>query len=187
MPSGRVTGMTPDRPVLVVMTGLPGTGKSAVAAGVASAIGAPVFAVDPIEAILLRAGIDRDQHSDRVAYDLAGDLARAQLELGLSAVIDAVNQFVWVRQRWRDLAAGLGVPAPMLECICSDPKLHRDRLEARSRQIEGFNYEPTWDEVEQRRLEYEPCDEEERCVVDACDPLDDNVALAVAHVTAYTS
>jgi AAA+ superfamily predicted ATPase len=38
-----------DWRMLVVMTGLPGTGKTAVAEAVARALPAPVFSVDPIE------------------------------------------------------------------------------------------------------------------------------------------
>jgi predicted kinase len=68
--------------MLVVMTGLPGTGKSAVAEAVAKALRAPVFSVDPLEAVLLRAGIDREQRSDTAAYDLAAALATSQLQLG---------------------------------------------------------------------------------------------------------
>ena len=41
--------------MLVVMMGLPGAGKSAIAAVVAKAIGTPVFSVDPLEATLIRA------------------------------------------------------------------------------------------------------------------------------------
>jgi predicted kinase len=171
--------------MLVVMTGLPGTGKSAIAEGVARATGAAVFSVDPIEAVLLRAGIDRDRYSDRIAYDLAGLLAETQVQLGLPAVIDAVNQFVWVRQRWRDMATRLGVRAPMLECTCSDVALHRQRVASRSRGIEGFHYEPTWSEVEQRAQEYESCDDEDRLVLDAVEPVDANIQRAIAYARTF--
>jgi hypothetical protein len=56
--------------MLVVMTGLPGTGESAVAEAVARALPAPVFSADPLEAVLLRAGIDRGQPSTMRPHDL---------------------------------------------------------------------------------------------------------------------
>jgi len=95
--------------MLIVMMGLPGTGKSAIAEAVARAIGAPVFSVDPIEATLIRAGITREQRSGYAAYNLALMLARSQLELGQSAVVDAANYVEIARAWWRDLAAEFAV------------------------------------------------------------------------------
>jgi predicted kinase len=40
--------------VVIVMCGLPGAGKSAVADGLARELGAPVLSVDPLEASLWR-------------------------------------------------------------------------------------------------------------------------------------
>ena len=170
--------------VLIVMMGLPGTGKSAVAEGVARAIGAPVFSVDPLEAALLRAGITRLQRSDYAAYDLAATLARSQLRLGQSAVVDAVNSIELVRAWWRDMAAEFGVARPLIECVCSESGLHRRRVEGRNRNIDGFIYEPSWADVEARRAGYEPCTTE-RLVLDAVKPLDENVREAVEYVLSY--
>lgn len=161
------------------MMGPPGTGKSAIADGVAKAIAAPVFSADPIEGVLIRNGITREQRSDRIAYDLAADLARAQLALGQSAVIDAVNAFEFVRQQWRDMAAEYRTPLVLVECVCSDEALHRRRIEERRRQIPGFVYEPSWADVAAR--EYEPC-ADARLVLDAVRPIEENIARAVAYV-----
>lgn len=65
--------------MLVVMTGLPGTGKSAVAEAVAKALCAPVFSVDPLEAVLLRAGIDREQRSDTMRIGARASRIRPSL------------------------------------------------------------------------------------------------------------
>lgn len=164
--------------MLVVMMGLPGTGKSAIAVAVAKAIGAPVFSVDPLEATLIRAGITREQRSGYAAYDLALMLARSQLELGQSAVIDAANYLEIARAWWRDLAAEFAVPRPVIECVCSDPEVHKRRIESRHRNILGFIYEPSWADVETRRTESEPCDED-RLVLDAVRPLAENAQRAV--------
>ena len=163
--------------MLVVMMGLPGTGKSAIAEAIARAIRAPVFSVDPLEATLNRYGITREHRSDYAAYGLAADLARSQLRLQQSAVIDAVNWIELVRAWWRDLAAEFGVSRPLIECVCSDRNVHRQRIEERRRDIPGFLYES----VAQSGTEYEPCDED-RLVVDAVNPLENNVRDAVAYV-----
>jgi predicted kinase len=171
--------------MLVVMMGLPGTGKSAIAEAVARAIGAPVFSVDPLEATLNRYGITREHRSDFAAYGLAADLARSQLRLGQSAVVDAVNWIELVRAWWRDLAAEFDVRRPLIECACSDPVLHRARIEGRRRNIAGFTYEPDWRAVDEHRFEYEPCDED-RLIVDAVNPLADNIRDAIAYVRSFT-
>ena len=170
--------------MLVVMMGLPGCGKSAVAEGVARALGAPVFSVDPLEATLIRAGITRVQRSDYAAYDLAATLARSQLTLGQSAIVDAVNSIEIVRAWWRNIAAVFGVPRPLIECVCSDVDLHRRRVEERNRNIDGFIYEPSWADIEARRAEYEAC-AEDRLVLDAARPLDENVRRALDYVRSY--
>jgi predicted kinase len=169
--------------MLVVMTGLPGTGKSAVAEAVAKALCAPVFSVDPLEAVLLRAGIDRERRSDIAAYDLAAALATSQLQLGQSAVVDAVNAWERLRRWFLNLAEPSGSPAALIETICSEPQLHRDRFESRDRAIQGWIYEPTWQDVECRMLEYEPCSSE-RLVLDAVEPLEANAQAAIEYVTA---
>jgi predicted kinase len=172
------------KPLLVVMMGLPGTGKSAIAEGIARAIATPVFSVDPIEAALIRSGMKRDQRSDIAAYELARTLARSQLALGQSAVIDAVNSIEIARAWWRELAAEFGVARPLIECVCSDMALHRRRMESRSREIPGFIYEPSWADVEARQAEYEPCTEE-RLIIDGANPLAENIRAAVAYVRSF--
>lgn len=47
--------------VLIAMAGLPSSGKSTVASALASALPAPVLSVDPVEAAMWRAGVDRAQ------------------------------------------------------------------------------------------------------------------------------
>ncbi len=170
-----------DWRMLVVMTGLPGTGKTAVAEAVARALPAPVFSVDPIEAVLLRAGIDREHRSDYAAYDLAATLAESQLRIGQSAVVDAVNAWERLRRWFLGLAEPVESQAVLIETICSDRRLHRRRFESRDRAIEGWIYEPTWYDVEHRMVEYEPSSLE-RLVLDAVDPLDANTQTAIGYV-----
>jgi predicted kinase len=171
-----------NRPrLLVAMTGLPGTGKSAIADAIGRALPAPVFSVDPLEATLNRRGVTRDQDSGYLAYDLAAMLAEAQLRADQSAVIDAVSGFAFVRQWWRDLAVRNAAPVLVIATTCSDVSLHRERLETRTRDIEGFLYDATWAGVERLMTEYEAASDAD-LVLDAADPLDRNIAAALALV-----
>lgn len=139
-------------PALIVLAGLPGSGKSFVADGLAPRLGAAVFSVDPIEAAILRAGIPQSFATGLAAYEVAVALAAHQLRLGLPALGDAVNGLEVARAMWRRAAAEAGAPLVFVRVTCSDPALHRHRLEVRRRGLDGFP-EPTWDDVQARRIE----------------------------------
>jgi predicted kinase len=164
------------------MTGVPGTGKSAIADALGAALSAPVFARDVIEAGLWAGGLTSERGSGRAAYDVMTALADEELSLGQPVVLDSVATTETVRAAWRGVAAQHSVPMRVIECICSDGRVHRARLEARRRDIPGW-YELTWSDVEDVQARYEawpatPGDDD-RLVLDAVDPLDENIAAAL--------
>jgi predicted kinase len=112
---------------------------------------------------------------------LAATLAESQLRIGQSAVVDAVNAWERLRRWFLGLAEPVESQAVLIETICSDRRLHRRRFESRDRAIEGWIYEPTWQDVEHRMVEYEPSSLE-RLVLDAVDPLDANTQTAIGYV-----
>jgi predicted kinase len=59
--------------VFVVISGLPGTGKSAVARSVAELLHAVHLSVDPVEDALLGAGLERGWATGVAAYEAARD------------------------------------------------------------------------------------------------------------------
>lgn len=164
--------------MLVVMSGAPGAGKSAIARGIGRTLGAPVISVDPVEAALWRAGIDRTQPTGLAAYTVVEAVAEEVLTGGLPVVVDAVNAVEPARAMWQDLGARHGIRVEPVKVVCSDPGVHRRRLEHRSRGIVGFP-EPTWEDV--LALEYEPWDV---FTVDTVRPLDECVEQAVRHLRA---
>jgi predicted kinase len=141
-------------PLLIVLAGLPASGKSTLAEGLARATGLPVFSVDPIESAMLRAGLAACFETGLAAYLIAQALADARLALGQGAIIDAVNAEEPGKDMWRALGAKHGVPLRILECVCSDVAKHRARLESRQRGLSPSFREPTWEDVERRRLAY---------------------------------
>lgn len=162
------------------MAGLPSSGKSTLATALAAALPAPVLSVDPVEAAMWRAGVDRGQPTGLAAYVVVEALAREQLAVGHSVVVDAVNDVAEARQQWVDLARRSAVPLRFVEVTCSDPVLHRQRLENRRRGLEGF-VEPTWESVQSRRESWASW-RHERLVLDSAQPLQDNVHRAVRFV-----
>ena len=100
-----------------------------------------------------RGGIAKDQ-TGVAAYDVAAALADEHMRLGHSVIIDAVNPVEAPRAAWRNLAAKYRGDLKIIECVCSDETVHRRRIEARVRDIEGMP-DVTWVRVLERRAEYE--------------------------------
>jgi predicted kinase len=138
---------------LIVLSGLPGSGKSTVAEGLSRTLSIPRFSVDPIEAAMWRGGLSKDQ-TGIAAYDVAITLAEEHLRLGHSVIVDAVNPVEAPRAAWRSLAAKYRAEMKIIECVCADEAVHRQRTEARVRNIAGMP-EITWARVLERRAEYE--------------------------------
>lgn len=170
--------------MLIVMAGLPGSGKSSVAEALGRRLAAPVVSVDPIEAAMWRAGVARDQPTGLAAYVVAEAVAGGVLALGQTVIIDAVNAVEAAREQWRSLAGRSGVPVAFIEVVCSDPLVHRRRLEGRSRGIDGL-LEPTWEAVERLRDEFAPWTDH-RLVLDAVTDVSSNLAAAVEFLAAVS-
>lgn len=141
-------------PLLVVFGGLPGTGKSTLATGVARALSATYLRVDAIEAAVIGAGLVPDQPAVGVSgYVIAHRVADSGLRTGLDVVVDAVNPVEVARAGWRELAAATGARLTFVEVTCSDPARHRDRVDRRASDLADWEV-PDWAAVTGR--EYEP-------------------------------
>jgi predicted kinase len=138
---------------LIVLSGLPGSGKSTLAESLSRSLSVPVFSIDPIEGAMWRGGLAKAQ-TGIAAYDVAIALADEHLRLGHSVIADAVNPVEAPRAAWRNLAAKYRAELRIIECICADEAVHRRRIEARVRSIDGMP-EITWARVLERRAEYE--------------------------------
>jgi predicted kinase len=166
--------------MLIVMAGLPGSGKSTVAEELAKSLRCALLSVDPIEAAMWRAGVERSQPTGLAAYVVAEDLARAQLLIGNDVVVDAVNDVEEARNQWKSLAAALSTPLAFIEVFCSDAATHRHRLQKRRRGIAGFP-EPSWASALARQDRFQHWSDA-RLRLDSMRPLHENVAVAAAFV-----
>lgn len=138
--------------MLIVLGGLPATGKTTIASQLAEATAAVHLRVDTIEQAIVRSG-----HSDHpvgaagyvVGYALAGDLLRQ----GFSVIAESVNPIALTRDAWRDVASEHHADVYEVELICSDPAEHEHRATTRTIDIPGL-IPPTWTEIQAR--EYHP-------------------------------
>jgi predicted kinase len=161
-------------PMLIIFGGLPATGKTTIARDLARRIGATYLRIDTIEQALRdSAAMSRPIHDEgyRVAYAVAED----NLRLGRTVIADSVNPIQLSRDAWIGVAHRSHARAVEVEVICSNPQLHRQRVETRSVDIRGLRL-PTWEEVISR--EYEVW-EREHTVIDTSGR---NVAESVEEV-----
>jgi len=164
---------------LIVFSGLPGAGKSTLAEATARALGIPVFAKDWLEGALKGAGLGGDRLG-YAGYELLTTLATRQLTLGQSVILDSVASTASIRDQWRALANRYAARWRVVECICSDEVLHRQRLGGRRRDIPNW-HELDWAEVERVRGYYAPWTED-RLVIDAVKPADESITAILAYL-----
>jgi predicted kinase len=142
--------------MLIIIGGLPGTGKTTLARLLAARIGAVHLRVDTIEQAVVRSGLAHHPVGP-VGYVVGYALAEEHLRQGLTVIAESVNPLAVTRNSWRDAGAGAGVAAVEVEVICSDPAEHRHRVTSRSIDIPDLPL-PDWQQVLSH--EYEPWDRE---------------------------
>jgi predicted kinase len=147
--------------VLIVLAGLPATGKSSIARELARITGAVWLRVDSIEQAVRESGAvpgSLDDAGYRAAYAVAED----NLRLGRDVIGDSVNPWMLTRNAWRDAGLRAGAQVVEIEILCTDSEEHRRRVEARTSNVPGLIL-PDWQAVTGR--DYHPWDRD-RLTVD---------------------
>lgn len=85
--------------MLIVFSGLPGTGKTTIAHDLAAATGAVYLRIDTIEQAIRNSGA-LAQDVGRSGYMVANELALSNLRLGHAVVVDCVNPVLDSRTAW---------------------------------------------------------------------------------------
>jgi predicted kinase len=146
------TDLRPWAAMLIVLSGLPATGKTVLAAAVARELGAVLLSVDPVDSALAAEGVRESGSAGRAAYAVVGAMAEQNLALGTTVVVDAVNAVGEAKTFWIELSRRTGARLLAVETILSDRNVHRERLSGRVRELAIA--EPTWEAVVLRRDEW---------------------------------
>lgn len=177
------------QPTLIIMAGLVGTGKSAVAASLGEATGAPVVRSD--EARKRLAGIQPEEHryedyekglyseefTDKTYTQLLNEASEI-LGGGRSIILDASYKSSAEREKAAALAREMGARFFIIECVC-DRQVVKERLIKRMEEKDVSD--GTWDIYIQQKMGFEEITENERRLIriDSAKPIEENVGLVL--------
>jgi len=184
----------PEKPVVVVMTGLMGTGKSVLAGNLAPLLGAEVIRTDVLRKDLLEIepterryeafgqGIYSEELTEKT-YEKAIEDARRNLREGRSVIIDASFRRRHDRMKVRAMSLEEGADFFVLECVCPEEVIktagRKDKRVGKSRS------DGRWELfAEQKRL-FEPVEEytaKEHAVIDTSGPTELTVSTAIRRI-----
>ena len=131
--------------MLIVFSGLPGTGKTTIARELARQIGAVYLRIDVIEQAIREAGVLASDVGTS-GYGVANALALSNLSVGHTVVADCVNPVEESREAWKTVAATADVALLDILVTCSDRQEHQRRVETRTGDIAGL-VPATWPSV----------------------------------------
>lgn len=134
------------KPILFIMSGLPGSGKSTLSRFLVRKYKIPYIHIDTIEQ-----GLRDLCHIEVIAegYGLSYRIAAEHLRLGVHLLVDSCNPINLTRRAWEAIAEDNHGDIINIEVICSDKNEHRQRIETRIMEVENLK-PPTWIDVENR-------------------------------------
>lgn len=168
------------------MKGMPGSGKSTLSRAVSRELGWPLVDKDDIKDVIDGSAED----SGGLAYRTMFSIARRQLLQGLSVICDSPLTFPGLYHEAQELACETGAMLAIVECICSDSDLLRERIEGRRacptpshRVTDWVTYRAYWDRVV-ATTHYPITDP--YLILDTARPLDEIVAVALTWLNALS-
>src|ERR1700689_3041102 len=134
--------------MLIILGGLPGTGKTTIARELARQLGAVHVRIDSIEEAILDSGLLSSPIND-AGYRVGNAVAADNLRIGRAVVAASVNPLPLSRHARPEVANRSQVSAVEIEVTCSDAKEHQHRVETRISDIPRSR-SLTWQDVVSR-------------------------------------
>ena len=142
----RSLGQLPDpaiEPAFIVVSGLPGTGKSYFSSKLAERLPFLILESDALRKTLFPSPAYTPQESSRLFRDIH-HLIEALLKKGISLILDATNLSERYRERLYSIAERLNVKLILVR-VEAPPEVVRERLKARSEAINSeSNSDADW-------------------------------------------
>lgn len=154
MEISKVNKNSKNKPRLIILAGLPGSGKTTLARLLAKELSLVYLRVDSVEAPFNAYYPDAGSHGE--GYEALINLARENLKLANDVIIDTVNPFHLTRAMFMSLDKEMDLETFQFEIKLKDKSLHKKRVEERKSDIRNLKV-PSWQEVLDR--EYEEWDE----------------------------
>jgi predicted kinase len=149
--------------MLVLVCGLPGTGKSTVAERIAELLPASLLRTDVVRKELFPDPTYASEESARV-YDELFSRASERLHAGEHVVLDATFRQRDLRERAADVAADAGTEFRLVRVTCAE-SIVRERIERRQRE-EDDESDADFSVYNQLKDEFEPIEGDDHVVVD---------------------
>jgi adenylate kinase family enzyme len=163
---------------MIVIGGVPGTGKSTLAKALSKELNIPAFSKDELEAAVSRKGLCNNKEMRGVGFEIMAVLAKNQIENNNSAIFDFIASKSRVIEQWPEL---LESEIKYIECICSDEETHKKRIQSRNRNIDGW-YELVWEDVLPIKRGFQPL-MTKRLILDSVNNLGENIQMAIEYVS----
>src|SRR5437667_7309989 len=176
----RETAPVHTKSTFIVMRGFPGTGKSTIARLLAAALHAPLIDRDIIRQTAVHVFGELPQVG-QFSYELMFALAREQLSLGLSVVVDTPLTYRTTYEQCKELAKAFQTPMLVVHCQCP-PEVQKRRLEGRKGKVSAFQL-TSWEAWMQWKPRFEDFDDA-GCIIDTSNPLDDSLAKVMRTIHA---
>lgn len=138
---------------LVVVSGLPGVGKTSAAEIVATRTRSVHLSIDAVEELILACGLPSGWQVGVAAYEAVRAMAEQNLRLGHDVIVDAVNDSEKARQTWHTAASRTGAHLDLVYLVISNVREHERRIISRDRGLVHVG-EPSWEDVQRRRTDY---------------------------------
>lgn len=165
-------------PTLVIFSGLPGAGKSTLANQLARDLRWPLLRIDDL-VVDVPDGAGPAFWDEKILVLLT--LAEAQLELGVSVIVDSV--FMGLdRAHAQELARSQGADFRPVYCFVSDEMLWQQRVTQRAEMLQNPAV-ATWEQISHQREHFAKWDADTALFVDAVSPIAQNQAAVREYVT----